>query len=153
LTASGYAPQAWLDTLSGNASLSAHSGSLAGFSLPAAAAALTPKTPAANRRRASLLRSACLAGTTPFTLFNMTGNFRSGIYTLSSATLQGPAGSAGAVGSIDLPDAGLNLTATLLPAVPTPPQLTLTIAGPWKTPHKTTDLKQALAWKAPTSSH
>ena len=45
LTASGYAPQAWLATLSGNASLAAQSGSLNGFSLPGAVNALTAKNP------------------------------------------------------------------------------------------------------------
>jgi uncharacterized protein involved in outer membrane biogenesis len=142
LTATGYAPLAWLATLAGNASLSAHSGTADGFDLAAAAKALTGKT-----RRPSLLRAACLTGTTPFTQLSMTGSFASGIYTLTTATLQSPTGSATAAGSIDLPDTGIDLTAILLPAVPSPPQLGLTITGPWPTPRKTAALKQGLAWK------
>jgi uncharacterized protein involved in outer membrane biogenesis len=146
LTASGYAPSAWLATLSGNASLAARAGILNGFSLPGAVSALT-----ARNHRLSLLRAACLAGTTPFTQISMTGSFNSGIYTLASATLQSPSGSATASGSIDLPDAGLSLTASLLPELPSPPALGLSIDGSWTAPRKTTTLKQALAWKAPAA--
>jgi len=143
LTASGYAAQAWLATLSGSASLAAQSGTLSGFDLPGATVALTAKN-----HRLTLLRAACLTGTTPFTNISVTGQFNSGIYSLAAATLQSPAGSATAAGSIDLPDTGLALSTTLLPNVPAPPQLGLTIAGSWTTPHRTTTLKQALAWKA-----
>jgi uncharacterized protein involved in outer membrane biogenesis len=146
LAASGYAPQAWLATLSGSASLTAHSGSLGGFSLPGIARAL-----AASPRRLSRLRAACIAGATPFSSFNVAGNFSSGIYTITAAALQGEAGSAVAQGSIDLPDAGMTLKATLRPNLPSPPSIGLTIAGSWTAPRKTTALKQALGWKAPAA--
>ena len=146
LTASGYAPQAWLATLQGSARLTARSGSLGGFSLPGIARALT-----AQPFRISRLRAACIAGSTPFTSFNLAGNFNSGIYTITAATLQGQAGSAQAQGSVDLPDAGMTLKATLRPNLPAPPAIGLTIAGGWSAPRKTTALKQALGWKAPAA--
>jgi uncharacterized protein involved in outer membrane biogenesis len=143
LSASGYAPQAWLDTVSGSAGLTATSGRLGGFDLPGAASALN-----ARHHRQTLLRSACLAGSTPFTQMSVTGSFSNGVYTLATASLQGPAGSATATGSIDLPDTGLTLNATLLPNLPTPPPLGLTIAGSWTAPQKSTDLQEALGWKS-----
>ncbi len=142
LTASGYAAQAWLATLSGSASLTAQNGTLTGFNLSAAVSALT-----GNTRWEAPLRAACISGATPFAQLSLTGRFDSGIYTLSSAVLQAPAGSATSSGSIDLPDTGLQLNATLLPNVPAPPQLGLSIAGSWKAPRKTADLKQAISWK------
>jgi hypothetical protein len=126
LTAGGYAPAAWLATLSGSASLAAHDGTINGFDLAAAAAALTAK-----KRRLALLRNACIAGATSFTQLGLTGAFNSGIYSLATATLQSPSGSAAAAGSIDLPDTGLNLKLTLLPQ-----RLAVTIAGNWTSPRK-----------------
>lgn len=149
LTASGYAPAAWLATLGGNASLAAHSGTLSGFDLPAIVSALTAKTRRRILLRQSLLRNACISGTTPFSDLRFNGTFDSGIYTIAAARLQSAAGSATASGSIDLPDTGLTLSTILLPNVPAPPKLHLTIAGIWPAPRKLTQLKQALTWKPP----
>jgi uncharacterized protein involved in outer membrane biogenesis len=151
LTASGYAPEAWLDTLSGNASLNAKSGTLSGFDLPNIVNILTTRErrQRLGRSRLSLLRNACLGGTTPFSALRIAGNFSSGIYTLAGAAFQSPSGAATATGSIDLPDSGVALKATLFPNLPAPPALPLTIAGTWTNPHKVAQLKQALAWKPP----
>jgi uncharacterized protein involved in outer membrane biogenesis len=157
LTASGYAPAAWLATLSGNASIAAQSGTLSGFNLPAIVTALAAKNRRLSRERLSwvrlrLLRNACLTGTTPFNNLSVTGSFNNGIYTITTADLASAAGTATATGSIDLPDTGVTLNATLLPKVPAPPPLHLTIAGTWTAPHKIAQLKQALTWKPPATT-
>ncbi len=144
LTASGYTPSIWLATLTGNASLAAKTGSISSFNLPGLTAALA--TPI---RHASQLRAACLAGLTPFSGLSLTSRINSGIVTLTGASLQSPGGAATATGNIDLPDNGLTLNLTLLPAVPSPPQLTLALDGSWRAPRKITAIQQGLSWKAP----
>jgi hypothetical protein len=146
LTASGYTPAVWLATLAGNASLAGSAGAINGFSLPGLTAALH-----APKRHAAKLRAACLSGLTPFKSFSLTGSLSSGIATLTSATLQSPGGSAIATGNIDLPDTGLTLALTLLPAVPASPKLTLTMAGSWSAPRKIAAIKPALTWKPPAN--
>jgi uncharacterized protein involved in outer membrane biogenesis len=144
LTGSGYTPAVWLATLAGNASLAASAGAIGGFSLPGLTMALH-----APERHAAKLRAACLTGLTPFTTLSLTSNLSSGIATLTRASLQSPGGSAIATGNIDLPDNGLTLTLSLLPAVPAPPKLTLTLDGSWSAPRKITAIKPALTWKPP----
>ncbi len=144
LTASGYTPSVWLATLTGNASLAAKNGSINGFNLPALTTALQ-----APKRRPSQLVAASLTGITPFTTLSLTTSLTSGIANLTAANLTAPGGTATATGNIDLPDTGLTLSLTLLPNVPTPPQLTLTLDGSWRSPRKITAIKPALAWKPP----
>jgi hypothetical protein len=143
LTASGYTPSVWLATLTGNASLAAKTGTLSGFNLPSLTAALQ-----APVRHSGQLRAASLTGATPFTSLSLTSSVASGIATLTSASLQSPAGTAAATGNIDLPDNGLTLSLSLQPAVPAPPNLTVTLDGNWPAPRKITAIKPALSWKA-----
>jgi len=103
----------------------------------------------APERHASKLRAACLSGLTPFTTLSVTSNLSSGIATLTRATMQSTGGSATATGNIDLPDNGLTLALTLLPAVPAPPKLTLTLDGSWSAPRKIAAIKPGLSWKPP----
>jgi hypothetical protein len=142
LTAAGYSPPAWAATLAGTASLAAKSGTLAGFSLQGAGDALTaiPRDPA--------LTSACLSGASRFDTLSVAGNFDHGIYSLTAASLQSPAGSVTATGSIDVPDQDLSLNLSLLPNVPAPPPIGLALDGPWAKPQKTTATRDALAWTA-----
>jgi uncharacterized protein involved in outer membrane biogenesis len=144
LTATGYTPAAWLATLAGNASLTAHAGTLTGFNLPGLRTALT-----APKNRASQMRAASLTGATPFTALNITATLNSGIVSLNQASLQAPSGTATAIGDIDLPDTGITLTLMLVPNVQAPPKLTLTLAGNWQMPRQIAALKPALTWKPP----
>jgi len=142
LTAAGYGPQTWEATLAGPANLSAKSGALAGFNLPA----LIPALSAIPRDAA--LRQAVLTGASPFDTLSMAGQFDHGLYTISAASLQSQAGAATATGSIDLPDEDISVTLTLHPATPNPPAINLAIVGPWPTPQKIPALREALAWTA-----
>jgi AsmA protein len=141
LTASGYTPQAWAATLSGDATMTAANGAITGFDLAALAAALS-QTP-----REAALRNACLAGSTPFSTLTLTGNFTNGIYSITNASLQGLPGTASATGSIDLPDQAAALNLSFSPNVPAPPRLGLAMIGPWSAPHKIPAIKEGLDWQ------
>ncbi len=143
LTAAGYGPQTWEATLAGPTNLSAKSGTLTGCDLPAVIPALSaiPREPA--------LRAAILTGASPFDTLSVAGAFDHGLYTISTASLQSPAGAATAIGSIDLPDQDISVTLALHPAVPTPPAIALTLDGAWQAPQKIPTLREALAWIQP----
>ena len=79
---------------------------------------------------------------------DLAGAFSHGLYTITAASLQSPAGSATATGSIDLPDQDIFLTLALHPAVAAPPAIALTLDGPWQSPQKIPTLREALAWTA-----
>jgi len=140
LTAAGYTTQAWAATLSGAAGFSAANGAITGFDLAALATALTPSP------REAALRTACLAGNTPFTSLTLTGNFSNGIYQISSASLESPAGTASATGSIDVPDEAIALNLNFVPNVTQPPKLGLAMIGNWANPKKIPAIKPALDW-------
>jgi uncharacterized protein involved in outer membrane biogenesis len=142
LTATGYGPKTWEATLAGPENLSAKSGTLTGCNLPAIITALAamPREPA--------LRTALLSGASPFDTLSLAGAFSHGLYTITAASLQSPAGSATATGSIDLPDQDIFLTLALHPAVAAPPAIALTLDGPWQSPQKIPTLREALAWTA-----
>jgi len=140
LTASGYTAQAWAATLSGPAGFSAANGVMTGFDLAALGSALTPSP------REDALRTACLTGNTPFATLTLAGNFSSGIYQISSASLQSPGGTASATGSIDIPDEAVAMRLTLVPNVATPPKVGLAMIGNWAAPKKIPAIKPALDW-------
>ncbi|OYV62278.1 MAG: hypothetical protein B7Z71_01775 [Acidocella sp. 21-58-7] len=141
LTASGFAPTAWLATLNGTATMQAKSGTVAGFNLAGLSAAL----PLAGK---TALRAACLAGTSSYDQLGMTATIDHGILKITSANLQGPAGSGSVSGTIDLPDQDLALNFSLLPKVRTPPVVGLSVVGPWAKPHRIPDLRAASRWQA-----
>jgi uncharacterized protein involved in outer membrane biogenesis len=142
ITAAGYGPQTWEATLAGPVNLSAKSGTLTGFNLPALipAFATIPREPA--------LRAAALTGASPFDTLSVAGQFDHGLYTIADSSLQSPSGAVTATGSIDLPDEDIFLTLDLHPAVPNPPAMSLTLDGPWAAPQKIPTLREALAWTA-----
>jgi len=142
LTAAGYGPPAWEATLAGPAHLSAKSGALTGFNLPALIPALSaiPRAPA--------LQAAATSGSSPFDTLSIAGAFDHGLYTITSASLQSQAGAATATGTLDLPDQDVFVTLAFHPALPNPPPLALTLDGPWRSPQKIPTLREALAWTA-----
>jgi uncharacterized protein involved in outer membrane biogenesis len=140
LTASGYGQATWAATLTGNASLAAANGSLNGFDLAGLVTAL--KSP----NRFDALRQAALTGTTNFASLTLAGSFAHGNFTLSSASLAGPAGQANATGSIDVPDNDLALQTTLLPQINPPLTLNVATIGNWATPKQIPILRPGLAW-------
>jgi hypothetical protein len=111
------------------------------FSLAALGAALTASP------RATALRNATLGGSTSFAKLALTGGFKDGIYTISTASLQGPDGTATATGSIDVPDQGAALNFSLLPNVTPPPKLGVSIIGNWSAAKKIPAIKPGLSWQ------
>ena len=144
LTATGYGLDAWIATLGGGASLIVKDGTIRGVDLRAISQALS-----GQGRRAGSLRAACLSGGTAFAQLGLAGNFRNGLYTLTSAGLQSRWGSARASGSIDLPRLDLDLHMTLLPAIANPPSIGLALGGRWAAPRRTLVLKRALLGRHP----
>jgi uncharacterized protein involved in outer membrane biogenesis len=144
LTAAGYGPQTWAATLAGNASLSAKSGTMAGFNLAALGAALN------TIPRDTALHSACLTGATPFDTLAATASIDHGLAAITAGGLQSPDGAATATGTIDIPDNFISASLTLTPAVPAPPSIGLALNGPWSNPSQACAIREALAW---TSAH
>jgi hypothetical protein len=142
LTASGYGLKSVMATLGGTASLNARKGTLHGFSLEAFGAALG--TPDA----AHALPRALLGGSTRFASLSLAGTLANGNCTLTSASLNGPAGHVAASGGIDIYDNAQALRLTFTPAGVAPPVSgTLLVLGSWAAPKHVAHLKAALAWK------
>ncbi len=141
LTATGYIQATWRQTLAGTASLTGSGGTITGFDLPSLTAAFT------SPHRATALRTASLTGTTPFTTLELSGSLANGLYTIQTASLASAKGAATATGSIDLADRTVALKLDLIPAIPTPPPISLTLLGSWSNPKKIPATKAALGFR------
>ncbi|OYV37457.1 MAG: hypothetical protein B7Z80_12795 [Rhodospirillales bacterium 20-64-7] len=142
LTANGYTPRVWGATLGGKAQLTATSGKLNGFDLPAIARAL------GSPNRAQALRAAVGSGETAFDSLSLAATLDHGNCTLSTANLTSDLGSASAAGSIDLFDQDLALHLTLNPDLTPALPINMAILGPWKSPKRYPELRPALGWSA-----
>ncbi|MDE8349806.1 MAG: AsmA family protein [Acidocella sp.] len=141
LTASGFSQAAWMATLNGMGNVQVKSGSITGFNLSGLNEALTLPN------RAVSLRNSCETGTTPFDNLVMAWNVDHGIIKFGSAHLQSAAGAAYASGTIDIPDQALTLNLNLLADVVSPPNVGLTIVGPWGSARKVPDIRAGLHWQ------
>ncbi len=131
LDAAGHSPAAALATLSGTLHASARDGRVVGFDLAALRAALQAGGPGAL----DAARAALSGGDTAFDTLGLAGTLSGGVLTLAETGLRGPAGTVALTGGIDIGGAGLDLHATLLPALPDAPQAGLVLAGPAAQPH------------------
>ncbi len=138
VTATGHAPAAMLSTLAGDVTLAVTDGALSGVAL----ARLDP------RGDDAALRATMLGGATPFATFALAAHAERGVLTLHDTTLDGPAGSIGAEGRIDLPGDAADLRLALHPAVPDAPTLGLRLSGPWSTLRRAPELAEAARWRA-----
>jgi hypothetical protein len=141
LNSSGFTPQTWLATISGDVNFQAANGSISGFNLAGLAAALS----AADRSAA--LKVAAQTGTSPFTSVIATGSISHGVFQFQTAKLQGPDGQATATGTIDLSDKDTELSFSLIPKILPPANIGLAIIGSWSNPRKVPALKSALSWQ------
>jgi len=146
LTASGHSPAAMLATFGGDIRISLRDGELAGFDLGALGAALT--TAAATPGMDQALQSALESGSTGFERLQIAAHATRGSLALTAATLHAPSGTAEVSGSIDLPDAELDLHATLHPAVANAPQIGLRLTGPFAAPRHLPELADVTRWRA-----
>ncbi len=142
LTASGYTPAAWAATLAGSAALTATKGTLNGFNLAGLGQALHGSS------RAAALNKAATTGASAFNTLTIAGTLDHGSYTLTTAALQGPDGTASAAGSIDFPDSALTIRLALLPSVTPPVTIGVSTIGSWSAPRQVTDIDAGLNWQA-----
>ncbi len=145
LTAAGHSPATMLATLGGSVHVSVREGVLAGFDLPALDAALHSASGQSDLNPA--LKAALASGRTAFDRLNVNATASRGILQLGKAEMTAPSGSAVLTGSIDLPDASIDLHAAIRPASPDLPVLGLTITGPANAPRHLPDLADVTRWQ------
>jgi uncharacterized protein involved in outer membrane biogenesis len=143
LTATGYSPLTWEDTLGGTLTLNATNGTLASLSLPDLTTALT-RTKPKTRARQTALNSALTTGVTAFPTASLTATVSDGTLTLTAAALTSPNGTITAAGTADIPDNAIDIRLTTTPN-PGAPIVTV-LTGPWPTPRATRALGPALGW-------
>jgi uncharacterized protein involved in outer membrane biogenesis len=141
LAASGYEPGSWQATLSGAATLTAATGDITGFNLPALVKAL-------DAQGHPHLREAVTSGTSPFTTLALSASFANGDGTVTAARLATPDGAATMSGNIDMVDRGVALRLTLQPNVKPPLQIDTTIIGSWQEAKPYPRLHNIQGWKA-----
>ncbi|HQT68750.1 MAG: hypothetical protein B7Z78_05635 [Rhodospirillales bacterium 20-60-12] len=153
VAAQGFSLKSWIATLSGQANMSLDQGSVAGFDLPAAAAALAGALarPPAHPAASIALRAAVAGGVSPVSSLSATGTIANGAVTLNQATMTSPAGRAQAAGDIDLVEHSLALKIAIQPMVSgrgDVPAIGLALAGPWAAPRRMIATQPLLAWIA-----
>jgi uncharacterized protein involved in outer membrane biogenesis len=141
LNSSGFTPQTWLATMSGDVDFKAANGSISGFNLAGLAAAFS------SSDRTTALKTAAQTGTSPFTSVAAAGGISHGVFKFQTARLQGPAGQATVTGTIDLSDNDTALNFTLMPKILPPADIGLAMIGNWSKPRKIPALKSALSWQ------
>ena len=144
LQAIGHSPAALLSTASGTASLTISQGTLTGFDLPAAAAALFAQPAAA----VAAVRTALTAGATPFRRLDLAADVRRGSATLTGL-LTADAGEVGVLGTLDLAGPA-DIRLQVRPTAPDPPpgpELGLLLTGSAAS-QRTPELAGLLRWLA-----
>ena len=142
LTASGYGLKSILATLGGSASLTISNGVVSGFSLLGFAGALG--TADAEHE----IYHALVSGATPFCTLTLAATLANGNCSLTSASLDGPAGHVTASGGIDLYDQAQALQLSFSPAGVQPPvSASMTVLGDWNAPRHIAHMAAALNWK------
>lgn len=144
LSAKGYSPAALLSTLYGEVGATLRDGTVTGFDLTGAGAALSAAN-AANRD--NLVHAALGGGTTAFSTLDLAAQLRDGIVTVTTARLIGPGGTVTASGSVDLHASLLDLRLALHPAAPPDaPELVVSLYGPAGDPGRTPSLSDFVRW-------
>jgi hypothetical protein len=136
VTGTGLSPSALLTTLSGEARVTAGSGVLTGFDIPAAAEALTAPLPEAEAL--ARVRRALGGGATAFERLSMQLRADRGIVAITEANLGAQSGTASATGEIDLRAAALGLSIAVIPVggAEALPDLGLRVSGPVASPRR-----------------
>jgi len=145
LAAAGHSPAALLATLEGRIDARIHDGALAGFDLPAIAAAL--RAPAAEAAAEPALKTALAAGRTAFDQLDLKAAVTRGVLDLGGSTLTAPSGRVAISGTLDVPGAELDLAGAIRPAVPEGPEIGLRVAGAADDPRQFPDLADVTRWR------
>ncbi len=144
LSASGYSPAALLATLNGTAKVRIRDGTVAGFDLGEAAAALERPEP---RGATEAARAALLGGSTAFGTLDAPLTVERGVVS-ARAKLATTAGEASLGGSIDLLGNSIDLRLTLQPAAAGAPALDERLTGSPGAPVRTPELAGLARWLA-----
>ena len=147
LKAAGYSPAALLATMTGSADIRIREGTLSGFDIPAATAALAGSD---RSRIAAQASRALTGGTSPFSTLDLPLLARRGVLS-GEGTLASPAGDARLSGSIDLLGAAADLHVTVRPGpagAPSGPDLGLRVIGPAAALVRTPELAGLALWVA-----
>jgi hypothetical protein len=136
VTSTGLSPPALRANLSGQATIEASSGVLAGFDLAAAAEALTAPLP--ESEALARVRRALAGGATAFELLTLQLRADRGVIAMTEAALRAQAGSASASGEIDLRADALGLSLTVIPVggAEALPDLGLRVSGALDQPRR-----------------
>ena len=144
LDATGYSPLALLSTLSGEVSALVRDGTVLGFDLAGADAAIASDD---APRWDALARDALQGGMSAFSTLDLGFGLRDGTATLTTARLVGPSGTATASGTADFPGGLLDLRVALRPAEPPgAPELVVSLDGPATAPERTANVFELLRW-------
>lgn len=147
LTAAGYSPAALLATLSGSAIISVRDGTIAGFDIPAAQAALADPD---RRRILAEVSNALTTGVSPFSRLDLPLQVQRGVLS-GDGGLASPAGRARLSGSIDLLGTAADGRVAIWPDAPNEPsgpELGLRVAGPAAALARTPELAGLTLWLA-----
>ena len=142
LAASGFSPSALLATLHGDLAVTGRDGQIAGFAL----GGLVPP-PAQATPDDAAIRQALDGGATPFETLSIAARADRGTLVFGQAQLSGPAGTASASGSLNLPAASADLRIDLRPAIADPPEIGLRLTGPWDGLQRTAELAGIARWR------
>ena len=138
LTASGFSPAALLSTLEGQIQLSWHEGALDGVDLGRMGTKLEDAD----------LRVALLDGSTAFQQADIAADVQNGALRFTASSFKGPSGRVDLNGLVDLVGRNEELRLVLVPAVPSPPNLALTLSGKVDAPTRNADISDAARWRA-----
>ena len=153
VSTAGYSPSALFAGLCGPVRATVTDGVLTGLDaglllgrlqgLPASAAS----GPDSASLRAGVVDSLS-HGTTPFATLDVPGTAASGLLTLAGGSLSGPAGTAEATGTIDLPASTVDLELALQPRLDGSPTVGLRLIGPAMHPSRNASLAELTRWLA-----
>jgi uncharacterized protein involved in outer membrane biogenesis len=146
--AAGFAPAAMLSTLSGGGRLDAHDGRLSGLDLAAVTAPLRSTAAVPEATAEATVREALTHGSTSFTRFEIPFTAAHGAVNVVGAQMIAASGQADFSGSIDLTAPSADLTASITPAVPSPPQLRVRLSGALDAPSAIPELADLTRWIA-----
>lgn len=116
----GYAPSVFLATMAGEARVALHDGTLSGLALDRLRT-VGPPEPTVD---------VLSGGSTPFSTFDLAARIRSGVAILERSVMNSPSGEMRLGGRIDLPVSTGDLRFDIRPAMLSPPNIVLHLAGP-----------------------
>lgn len=145
LEASGFSPSALMATLGGRTTVIVHDGAAAGFDLSRLRLAVENTEPKSAEVAA---KEALSSGTTDFERLELAGSIAHGNLRLDQGKLSSAAGNAGFSGGVNLATEALDVRIAIQPDLPSPPEVSLHVTGPFGQPKRTPELAGLARWMA-----